>query len=62
MSQLLRPKNADVEAGFTLMEVMVALVILTIGMMSIALLMANVYKVRCDPLHVAGGNHGVGKT
>ena len=44
MSQLLRPKNADVEAGFTLMEVMVALVILTIGMMSIAVLMANVYK------------------
>jgi prepilin-type N-terminal cleavage/methylation domain-containing protein len=33
-----------VEAGFTLMECMVALTILTIGMMSIALLMANVYQ------------------
>jgi prepilin-type N-terminal cleavage/methylation domain-containing protein len=44
MSQLLRPKNADVPAGFSLMEVMVALVVLTIGLMSGALLMANVYK------------------
>jgi len=37
-------KNAGGEAGFTLMEVMVALVVLTIGLMSIALLMATVYK------------------
>jgi prepilin-type N-terminal cleavage/methylation domain-containing protein len=46
MSQLPLPraKKAEVEAGFTLMETMVALVILTIGLMSIALLMANVYK------------------
>jgi prepilin-type N-terminal cleavage/methylation domain-containing protein len=44
MSQLHLPKNADVQAGFTLVEVMVALVVLTIGMMSMALLMGNVYK------------------
>jgi len=37
-------KNAGGEAGFTLMEVMVALVVLTIGLMSIAVLMATVYK------------------
>jgi prepilin-type N-terminal cleavage/methylation domain-containing protein len=34
----------DVEAGFSMMEVLVALGILTIGLMSMALLMANVYK------------------
>jgi len=33
-----------VPAGFSLMEVMIALVVLTIGLMSIALLMTNVYK------------------
>jgi len=44
MSQLPRPKKAEVEAGFTLLEVMVALMVLTVGLMSIALLMANVYK------------------
>jgi prepilin-type N-terminal cleavage/methylation domain-containing protein len=44
MSQLPRPKNVREEDGFTLMEVLVALTILTIGLMSIALLMANVYK------------------
>jgi prepilin-type N-terminal cleavage/methylation domain-containing protein len=44
MFQSLRLKNANVEDGFTLMEVMVALVILTVGLMSGALLMANVYK------------------
>src|ERR1035438_2310113 len=44
MSQSHLPKNADVQAGFTLVEVMVALVVLTIGMMSMALLMGNVYK------------------
>jgi len=37
-------KNTGGEAGFTLIEVMVALVVLTIGLMSIALLMATVYK------------------
>jgi prepilin-type N-terminal cleavage/methylation domain-containing protein len=44
MSPLHRPNNADVPAGFSLMEVMIALVVLTIGLMSIALLMTNVYK------------------
>lgn len=44
MSQLHRPDNTHAQAGFTLMEVMIALVVLTIGMMSIGLLMANVYK------------------
>jgi prepilin-type N-terminal cleavage/methylation domain-containing protein len=44
MSQLHHPKSADEQAGFTLMEVMVALVVLTIGLMSMALLMTNVYK------------------
>jgi prepilin-type N-terminal cleavage/methylation domain-containing protein len=37
MFQLPCPKNADVEEGFTLMEVMVALLILTIGLMSAAM-------------------------
>ena len=44
MSQSHRPRNADLEVGFTLMEVLVALTVLTIGLMAIALLMANVYK------------------
>jgi prepilin-type N-terminal cleavage/methylation domain-containing protein len=44
MSLLLRPKGAEPDAGFTLMEVMVALVVLTIGMISVAFLMADVYK------------------
>ncbi len=38
------PKRVRAPRGFTLMEVMVALVILTIGLMSAALLMATVYK------------------
>jgi len=44
MLKSLHPKNANSENGFTLMEVMVAIVILTIGMLGAALLMANVYK------------------
>lgn len=44
MYPFLRHRNTDLEAGFSLMEVMVAIVILTIGLMSAALLMANVYK------------------
>ena len=44
MSLLLRPRGAEPDAGFTLMEVMVALVVLTIGLISIAFLMADVYK------------------
>ncbi|MBZ5668247.1 MAG: prepilin-type N-terminal cleavage/methylation domain-containing protein [Acidobacteriia bacterium] len=53
MFQLLRRKNADVEKGFTLMEVMVAIVILTIGLMATALLMANVYKNTVRSRYVA---------
>jgi prepilin-type N-terminal cleavage/methylation domain-containing protein len=53
MFQLLRRKNADVEKGFTLVEVMVALVILTIGLMATALLMANVYKNTVRSRYVA---------
>jgi prepilin-type N-terminal cleavage/methylation domain-containing protein len=44
MSRLPLFRKTDLQAGFTLMEVMVALTILTIGLMSIAVLMANVYK------------------
>lgn len=44
MSQSRRPNNSEVDAGFSMMEVLVALTILTIGLMAIALLMANVYK------------------
>ena len=55
MFQLLRPRNADEEKGFTLLEVMVAILILTIGLMSAAMLMANVYKfVGALPIHGAG--------
>jgi prepilin-type N-terminal cleavage/methylation domain-containing protein len=53
MSQLLRRKNADVEKGFTLIEVMVALVILTIGLMATALLMANVYRLSVRSRYMA---------
>jgi prepilin-type N-terminal cleavage/methylation domain-containing protein len=44
MSQLHRPNNSHGNAGFTLMEVMVAITILTVGLLSVALMMANVYK------------------
>lgn len=53
MSQLLRRKNADVEKGFTLIEVMVALVILAIGLMATALLMANVYRLSVRSRYMA---------
>jgi type IV pilus modification protein PilV len=38
------PKRTMAAGGFTLLEVMVALVILTVGLMGMALLMANMYK------------------
>jgi len=44
MFQSVRPRNADAEEGFSLLEVIVAIVVLTIGLMSAALLMANIYK------------------
>ena len=44
MKEQRRARHAHEQAAFTLMEVMVALVILTIGLMSMAVLMANVYK------------------
>jgi prepilin-type N-terminal cleavage/methylation domain-containing protein len=44
MSQSHRPRNIINENGFSLLEVLVSIVVLTIGLMSTALLMANVYK------------------
>ena len=44
MFPFVRPKNSVAERGFTLLEVMVAIVVLTIGLMSAAALMANIYK------------------
>jgi prepilin-type N-terminal cleavage/methylation domain-containing protein len=44
MSQSVHPRNADAEKGFSLLEVVVAILVLTIGLMSAAMLMANVYK------------------
>jgi prepilin-type N-terminal cleavage/methylation domain-containing protein len=43
MFQLARHRSPS-EEGFSLLEVLVAIVVLTIGMMSTALLMANIYK------------------
>jgi len=42
--QFLRPKCANLEAGFTLLEVLVAIAILTVGLMGAALLMTSTYK------------------
>jgi len=44
MSPSVHPRHADVEKGFSLLEVMVAIFVLAIGMMSAALLMANVFR------------------
>jgi prepilin-type N-terminal cleavage/methylation domain-containing protein len=53
MLQLRLSRNADAKNGFTLMEVMVAMVVLTIGMMSAALLMGNVYRNTVRSRYVA---------
>jgi len=53
MSQLLRPRNADAEKGFSLLEVMVAILVLTIGLMAAAMLMANVYKFTVRSRYIA---------
>jgi prepilin-type N-terminal cleavage/methylation domain-containing protein len=46
MYQLLRPsKKVDAENGFSLLEVMVAMIVLTVGLMSGAMLMTHVYKL-----------------
>jgi prepilin-type N-terminal cleavage/methylation domain-containing protein len=45
MYQLLRPSKVGAENGFSLMEVMVAIIVLTVGLMSGAMLMAHVYKL-----------------
>jgi len=53
MSQLLHPRKAEKEKGFSLLEVVVAILVLTIGLMSAALLMANVYKFTVRSRYVA---------
>jgi prepilin-type N-terminal cleavage/methylation domain-containing protein len=45
MFQSPRPKRLTGENGFSLLEVMVAIIVLTIGLMSGAMLMAHVYKL-----------------
>jgi prepilin-type N-terminal cleavage/methylation domain-containing protein len=44
MYQSARPRGKIGDQGFTLLEVMVAIIVLTVGLMSAALLMANIYK------------------
>jgi prepilin-type N-terminal cleavage/methylation domain-containing protein len=44
MSQSVRRRETGWEQGFSLLEVLVAMTVLVIGMMSTAMLMANVYK------------------
>ncbi len=53
MLPLVRPRNAGAEKGFTLFEVMVAIVVLTIGLMSAAALMANIYKLSVRSRYMA---------
>jgi prepilin-type N-terminal cleavage/methylation domain-containing protein len=53
MSQSLRLSNQGEEGGFSLLEVMVAIVVLTIGLMSTAMLMANVYKYTVRSRYIA---------
>jgi prepilin-type N-terminal cleavage/methylation domain-containing protein len=52
-SALARLSNADAEKGFSLMEVLVAIIVLTIGLMSAAMLMANVYRLTVRSRYVA---------
>lgn len=53
MSQLPRPSSADSEKGFSLMEVLVAIIVLTIGLMSGAMLMAHVYRLSVQSRYMA---------
>ncbi len=46
-------RNAEAEKGFSLLEVVVAILVLTIGLMSAAMLMANVYKFTVRSRYVA---------
>jgi prepilin-type N-terminal cleavage/methylation domain-containing protein len=48
-----RPRNADGEKGFSLLEVLVAIVVLSVGLISAALLMANVYKATVRSRYMA---------
>src|SRR5579872_4863808 len=47
------PKHAGTEKGFSLMEVLVSIVVLTIGLMSGAVLMAHVYRLSVNSRYMA---------
>jgi hypothetical protein len=53
MFRVLRPENANSEEGFGLLEVMVSLSILVVGLLSTALLMANVFKLSVRSRYMA---------
>src|ERR1700744_1495062 len=53
MSQSPHPNTGDWQDGFTLLEVMVAIIVLTIGMMSTAMLMTNVYRASVRSRYMA---------
>lgn len=53
MCQSVHPRETGREDGFSLLEVLVAIVVLTIGLMSTALLMANVYRSTVRSRYIA---------
>ena len=53
MSPSHRPKGADRGAGFSLLEVLVAITVLAVGLMSGAMLMTHVYRLSVQSRYMA---------